>query len=71
MNSRSLIISGAGFLGSHICKRFISEGHDVICLDNFFSGNKVNIAHWLDKANFELMRSGKVVAVSELAAISS
>jgi UDP-glucuronate decarboxylase len=53
---RILVTGGAGFLGSHLCERLLSEGHDVICLDNFFTGNKKNIAHLLDNKRFELMR---------------
>lgn len=55
-HSRILITGGAGFLGSHLCERLVTEGHDVICLDNFFTGNKTNVAHLLNKPNFELMR---------------
>ena len=51
-----LITGGAGFLGSHLCDRLISEDHEVICLDNFFTGSKQNIIHLLDNPNFELMR---------------
>ena len=51
-----LVTGGAGFLGSHLCDRLISEGHEVICLDNFFTGSKQNIIHLLDNPNFELMR---------------
>jgi UDP-glucuronate decarboxylase len=51
-----LITGGAGFLGSHLCDRLISEGNEVICLDNFFTGLKQNIIHLLDNPNFELMR---------------
>jgi UDP-glucuronate decarboxylase len=51
-----LITGGAGFLGSHLCDRLISEGNEVICLDNFFTGSKQNIIHLLDNPNFELMR---------------
>jgi UDP-glucuronate decarboxylase len=54
--TRTLVTGGAGFLGSHLCERLISEGHDVICLDNFFTGSKANVAHLLNKPNFELMR---------------
>jgi UDP-glucuronate decarboxylase len=56
LQSRTLITGGAGFLGSHLCERLVSEGHDVICLDNFFTGSKANVAHLLNKPNFELMR---------------
>lgn len=51
-----LITGGAGFLGSHLCDRLIKEGHDVLCLDNFFTGSKVNIAHLMNHPSFELMR---------------
>jgi UDP-glucuronate decarboxylase len=53
---RILVTGGAGFLGSHLCDRLVNEGHDVICLDNYFTGGKRNIAHLLRKPNFELMR---------------
>jgi len=51
-----LITGGAGFLGSHLCDRLISDGHDVTCLDNLFTGSKQNVIHLLDNPNFELMR---------------
>jgi UDP-glucuronate decarboxylase len=51
-----LITGGAGFLGSHLCERLIDQGHDVLCVDNFFTGTKENIAHLLDHKNFEFMR---------------
>ena len=51
-----MITGGAGFLGSHLCDRLIADGHEVICLDNFFTGKKKNIAHLLSNPNFELMR---------------
>ena len=53
---RILITGGAGFLGSHLCDRLVEEGHDVLCLDNFFTGSKRNISHLLGKPNFELIR---------------
>ena len=53
---RTLITGGAGFLGSHLCDRLLADGHDVICLDNFFTGTKDNILHLLDNPHFELMR---------------
>jgi UDP-glucuronate decarboxylase len=53
---RILVTGGAGFLGSHLCERLVSQGHDVICLDNYFTGRKKNIDHLLDCHNFELMR---------------
>jgi len=54
--TRTLVTGGAGFLGSHLCDRLIAEGHDVICLDNFFTGSKDNVAHLLGNPHFELMR---------------
>ena len=53
---RILVTGGAGFLGSHLCDRLVTEGHEVICLDNFFSGSKRNIEHLLGNPHFELMR---------------
>jgi UDP-glucuronate decarboxylase len=53
---KTLVTGGAGFLGSHICERLLDQGHEVICLDNFFTGNKQNVTHLRDHANFELMR---------------
>ena len=55
-NTRTLVTGGAGFLGSHLCERLLNDGHDVICLDNFFTGTKDNILHLLDNPHFELMR---------------
>jgi UDP-glucuronate decarboxylase len=51
-----LVTGGAGFLGSHLCERLLDQGHDVLCLDNFFTGSKDNISHLLDNPRFELMR---------------
>jgi UDP-glucuronate decarboxylase len=53
---RILVTGGAGFLGSHLCERLVNEGHDVICLDNYFTGRKRNVEHLMDFHNFELMR---------------
>ena len=53
---RILVTGGAGFLGSHLCERLVEQGHDVICLDNFFTSQKSNVAHLLDRPNFELVR---------------
>jgi UDP-glucuronate decarboxylase len=53
---RILITGGAGFLGSHLSERLVGEGHDVICLDNFFTSQKSNVVHLLGKPNFELIR---------------
>ena len=56
MSKRALVTGGAGFLGSHLCDRLIAAGHEVICLDNFFTGKKKNIAHLLSNPSFEIMR---------------
>src|SRR5690349_24809695 len=56
MLKRILVTGGAGFLGSHLCERLVELGHDVICLDNFFTSQKTNVAHLLDKPNFDLVR---------------
>ena len=56
MQKRILITGGAGFLGCHLCDRLVAEGHEVLCLDNFFTGGKSNIAHLLSTPNFELIR---------------
>ena len=56
MLKRILVTGGAGFLGSHLCDRLVREGHDVICLDNFFTSQKGNVDHLLDCHNFELVR---------------
>ncbi len=53
---RILVTGGAGFIGSHLCKKLVEEGHDVICLDNFFTGRKENVSGLLKKSNFELVR---------------
>lgn len=53
---RILVSGGAGFIGSHLCTRLVNEGHDVICLDNFFTGSKQNIIHLMDNHHFEVVR---------------
>ena len=53
---RILVTGGAGFLGSHLCERLVAEGHDVICVDNFFTSQKANVAHLLPQPNFDLLR---------------
>lgn len=58
---RILVTGGAGFLGSHLCERLVEQGHDVICLDNFFTSQKSNIEHLLDRHNFELIRHDVVL----------
>ena len=56
LRKRVLVTGGAGFLGSHLCERLLADGHDVLCVDNFFTGTKDNIAHLIGNAHFELMR---------------
>lgn len=53
---KTLVTGGAGFLGSHLCDRLIARGEEVLCVDNFFTGTKSNVAHLVGKPNFELMR---------------
>ena len=54
--NKVLVTGGAGFLGSHLCDRLMQDGHDVLCVDNFFTGSKTNISHLMGKPHFELMR---------------
>jgi UDP-glucuronate decarboxylase len=51
-----LVTGGGGFIGSHLCERLLADGHDVVCVDNFYTGSKNNIRHLLDSPNFELIR---------------
>ena len=53
---RILVTGGSGFLGSHLCERLLTDGHEVVCLDNFFTGSRANVEHLLDNHRFELMR---------------
>ncbi|MDD1416050.1 SDR family oxidoreductase, partial [Dolichospermum sp. ST_con] len=53
---RILVTGGAGFIGSHLIDRLMNDGHEVICLDNFYTGKKQNLLPWLDNPNFELIR---------------
>jgi UDP-glucuronate decarboxylase len=53
---RVLVTGGSGFLGSHLCERLIAEGHEVLCVDNFYTGRRQNVAHLLANPHFELMR---------------
>jgi len=56
IRKRVLVTGGAGFLGSHLCERLLRDGHDVLCVDNYFTGRKENIAHLLSNPHFEAMR---------------
>ena len=56
LRKRVLVTGGAGFLGSHLCARLIEDGHDVLCVDNFFTGTRENIGHLLSSNHFELLR---------------
>ena len=56
MTKRILITGGAGFIGSNLCKKLVNEGHDVLCLDNFYTGRKDNVSELIGRPNFELVR---------------
>lgn len=60
---RILVTGGAGFLGSHLCKRLLLDGHEVLCLDNFFTGRKTNVAELLQNPSFELVRHDIVLPI--------
>jgi UDP-glucuronate decarboxylase len=53
---RILVTGGAGFIGSHLCERLLADGHDVLCVDNFYTGSKQNVFRILENRNFELFR---------------
>ena len=56
IEKKILVTGGGGFLGSHLCERLLNEGHEVICLDNFFTGTKQNILGLMSNPRFELLR---------------
>lgn len=56
ISKRVLVTGGAGFLGSHLCERLIADGHDVLCVDNYFTGRKLNISHLIGEPHFETLR---------------
>lgn len=51
-----LVMGGAGFLGSHLCESLLNEGHEILCLDNFYTGRRANIAHLINNPYFEVLR---------------
>ena len=63
IKKRILVTGGAGFLGSFLCERLLNDGHDVLCMDNFFTGRKANIAHLMDNKYFELMRHDVTIPI--------
>ena len=56
IKKKILVTGGAGFLGSHLCERLLKEGNEVVCLDNYFTGQKQNVVHLLSNPYFELIR---------------
>jgi UDP-glucuronate decarboxylase len=63
MAKRVLVTGGAGFLGSHLCERLVEQGHEVLCLDNYFTGRRANIANLLQKPNFEVIRHDVTLSI--------
>jgi UDP-glucuronate decarboxylase len=55
-HKRIIVTGGAGFLGSHLCEHLLNDGNEVLCVDNFYTGSKLNIQHLLGNPNFELLR---------------
>ncbi len=70
ISRRVLVTGGAGFLGSHLCERLVAAGHDVLCIDNYFTGRRANVAHLIGHPRFEIMRhdgtSPRYVEVDEI-----
>ena len=56
IKKKILVTGGAGFVGSHLCERLLKDGHEVVCLDNYFTGQKQNVVHLLANPYFELIR---------------
>ncbi|MFC0398013.1 NAD-dependent epimerase/dehydratase family protein [Paraburkholderia rhizosphaerae] len=65
MTTRTLVTGAAGFIGSHLCDRLIADGHDVIAVDNFFTGSEENIAHFVGNERFRVVRHDGVAPVTE------
>ena len=61
MKKRVLVTGGAGFLGSHLCERLLNDGHEVLCVDNFFTGRKENILHISSNPYFEVLRHNVII----------
>src|SRR5690606_27487652 len=55
-SKRTLVTGGAGFLGSHLCERLLADGHEVLCVDNFYTGRRANVAHLIGDPRFEILR---------------
>jgi len=55
IRKKVLVTGGAGFVGSHLCERLLNDGHEVVCLDNYFTGQKANVVHLIDITSFELI----------------
>ena len=64
MRKRILVTGGAGFIGSHLCEKLLKLGNKVICLDNYFTGNKQNIIHLFDEPNFEMIEHDIIIPVN-------
>ena len=64
MSARVLVTGGAGFIGSHLCKRLVEQGCEVLCVDNYFTGSKSNVIGLQDFSNFELMRHDVTLVAS-------
>ena len=66
--SRVLVTGGAGFIGSHLCRRLLADGYEVLCVDNFYSSTRANVLDLLDHPSFELMRIPPLVVTTRTGA---